>query len=190
MLVFEKNEEYKKIKNEIINNDFKSEVIFESTWKFFRVVRFYVFLIIFLSIIQPMFAPSNSMYPIIRVNDFMFFTKSDNIKRGDIISFVNPRDEDELYIKRVVGLPGELIEIIGDKTYINSDLLEEKYIYTKDIYCYYDDKSLKIPEDCYYVLGDNRFNSVDSRSFGTIKKEKIKGKLILNIPLGKIIKTQ
>lgn len=85
-------------------------------------------------------------------------------ERGDIIIFKYPVDEEEIYIKRVIGLPGETIEIKKAKVYINGsdeplreDYLKEEWV----VAC--DGLKLEIPEDCYFVMGDNRNNSADGR---------------------------
>lgn len=177
---------------EIVDEEFKLEVVFETTWKTIRYICPFILFAIFLCFFKHEIAISDSMYPTINTNDYLFFRKGNsNINRGDIISFISPYNEEEMYAKRVIGLPEETIEIKGEKIYINSVPLEnENYVSTKNyIYGYYDDvKLFKIPENSYYVLGDNRCNSVDSRKFGVIEKNKIKGKLFLRIPFGKVIK--
>lgn len=102
-------------------------------------------------------------------------------KRGDVIAF-NTSD-DNFFIKRIIGLPGEKIELIDDTLYIND--IEYKENYLNDVTT--DDFRLEelgydtIPEDMYFVLGDNRNNSKDSRnpSIGLVKKENIMGKVRL-----------
>lgn len=177
---------------EIVNKEFKVEVVFETTWKIFRLVLLLLTFVIFLYFFRFQFATSSSMYPTINTNDYMMFKNgNDNINRGDIVSFVNPYGKKETYVKRIIGLPKETIEIKGEKIYINSIPLEnESYVFIENnIYGYYEDvKPFKIPENSYYVLGDNRYNSVDSREFGVIEKNEIKGKLFFNIPFGKIIR--
>lgn len=176
---------------DIFDDELKVEIAFESSWKVFRVIRMYILFIVFLILVQPMFAPSNSMYPTIKVNDYMFFRLSNNnIQRGDIVSFTNPYDESEIYVKRVIGLPGDSLEIINGIVYINTLPLDEEYIYTEDLKYYHNESEVpvNIPINSYFVIGDNRYNSIDSRDFGVIKKETVKGKLLFNIPLSKLIK--
>lgn len=122
-----------------------------------------------------------SMMPTIKEGMKLLLVDSQNkeIKRGDIISIEGYSEEDGEKIhtlKRVVGLPNETIVIQGDKVYINGNLLEE-------IYAYYssksdDDLSLRLNEDEYFVMGDNRMGSFDSRRIGAIPRKVIIGKVV------------
>lgn len=109
----------------------------------------------------------NSMAPSLNDGDRTIGLKvffMGNIKRGDIISFYPTVDSDgELYVKRVVGLPGETVTIEGGTVFIDGRELEEPYItkWTK----YDGTYEFHVPEDCYLVLGDNRDNSYDSRNW-------------------------
>lgn len=107
-----------------------------------------------------------------------------SIKRGEILSF---KDKNFKYlIKRVIGLPGEHVEIINNVVYINDEILEEKYKTDNSIKVINNDYGV-IPENQYFVLGDNRDDSYDSRSFGFINKEDIIGKIVFTIfPFNKI----
>ena len=82
-------------------------------------------------------------------------------ERGDIIVFHAPDNPGTLYVKRVVGLPGETVEIVGGRTYINGEYFEEEYLAetpeAKDFGPYH------VPEDAYFVMGDNRNHSLDAR---------------------------
>jgi signal peptidase I len=96
-------------------------------------------------------------------------------KRGNVVILNPPLDSSEPYIKRIVGLPGEHIEIKEGKIYIDGKELEE----TPDLPAikYSDKYSVDIPEDYYFVLGDNRPVSGDSRIFGPIPEKNIVGKV-------------
>jgi signal peptidase I len=104
-------------------------------------------------------------------------------ERGDVIVFHPPGNQQADYIKRVIGLPDESVEIKGGKVYIhkedgNVEQLVEPYITelaTRDF------RGDKIPENEYFVLGDNRNHSNDSRNFGSVSREKIIGKAWLSI---------
>lgn len=100
-------------------------------------------------------------------------------ERGDIIVLKDPRNPNVDLIKRVIGLPGETVQIENGQVYINDMLLEEPYITTR----WFDNKpKVTIPADEYYVLGDNRSNSLDSRStqVGFVHKDLIIGKALLS----------
>ena len=93
---------------------------------------------------------------------------NDNIKRYDIVVIDN---EDEFLIKRVIGLPGDIVRCIDGELYINDKKIEEDYSIGKT-----SDFEVKVRKGEYFVLGDNREVSLDSRYFGSFKKEQIKGK--------------
>lgn len=93
---------------------------------------------------------------------------NDNIKRYDIVVIDN---EDEFLIKRIIGLPGDIVRCIDNELYINGKKIKEDYTLGKT-----SDFEIKVREGEYFVLGDNREVSLDSRYFGSFKKEQIKGK--------------
>ena len=102
-------------------------------------------------------------------------------KRGDIIVFKYPDDPSQLFVKRIVGLPGETVEIIDGRTFINGEQLEEDYInpdYWLSSVDYEDYGPYVVPENSYFMMGDNRGNSRDSRKWTNtfLKKEGIVGK--------------
>jgi len=104
-------------------------------------------------------------------------------KRGDIVVFRYPDNEEVLYVKRIIGLPNETVEIKDGNVYINGKLLEEPYIKEK---AYGDFGPYEVPEGCYFMLGDNRNGSTDSRRWTNkyVKKKRFLEKLFLNIFLG------
>lgn len=104
------------------------------------------------------------------VNRFAYFFSSP--QRGDVIVLHNPRNGKEDFIKRVIGLPNEYVQIIEGRVYINGVLLEEPYI---ERFCTSCNGTWQLGEDEYFVLGDNRPSSHDSHSFGPIKRSLIVG---------------
>ncbi len=96
-------------------------------------------------------------------------------QRGDIIVFHFPRDPKEEYIKRVIGLPGDTVEVKSGQVYINGQLLEENYLDVRINYT----GSWRVPADQLFVLGDNRNNSSDSHDWGTVPMNYVVGKAIL-----------
>lgn len=107
-------------------------------------------------------------------------------QRGDIVIFRTDEIPDEMLIKRVIGLPGDSLMFIDGSLYINGELLYEDYLaegmQTNSF------RDFEIPEGCYFVMGDNRTNSYDSRSWRNpyIMKADIKGKMILKLPFSKV----
>jgi len=97
------------------------------------------------------------------------------LQRGDVIVFDNPHDStDEYLIKRVIGLSGETIEVRQGRVYVNGEQLQESYL-APDLLTSNDGKWV-IPEDSYFVMGDNRPQSHDSRSWGTLEEKYVVGK--------------
>jgi signal peptidase I len=123
------------------------------------------------------YIPSESMVPTLQVGDQLFVTKiynKDKIKRGDILVFYS-EELSELLIKRVVGLPGESVEIKSDGVvYINGEKLDETYVANKSSKT----GKFQVPENKLLFLGDNRANSKDSRYWQEpyISLDKVRGK--------------
>ena len=124
-----------------------------------------------------------SMYNTLNNGEIMILNKINykfnDIKRGDIVVV---KTKDDKIIKRVIGLPGETLKVENNTLYINGKAKEEKYVCetTGD----FDIKNLgyeKIPKDCYFVMGDNRNNSADSRLIGCVNKKQIQGRTKLVI---------
>jgi len=97
--------------------------------------------------------------------------------RGEVVLIKSHDSKDNIYIKRIIGLSNEEIEIKNGKVYINGEELEEPYLPagTKT----YPDLKIKIPEESVFVLGDNRYNSADSRILGTIQHKDVVGHAFL-----------
>lgn len=104
-------------------------------------------------------------------------------KRGDVVVYKAPNNPDVDYFKRIVGLPGEEIEIRDGKVYINGQLLDEPYLapgtVTYEHTYLKEGQKLAIPQGQYFVMGDNRPHSSDSRAHGPIPKESIIGKMTM-----------
>ena len=104
-------------------------------------------------------------------------------KRGDIVVFVYPEDKKKDFIKRLIGLPGEIIEIKGGSIYVNDKQVEEPIF--KQIYYYNrgdfgaEGQKIVVPKDSYFVLGDNSASSKDSRYWGFVPKENLLGQALV-----------
>jgi signal peptidase I len=126
----------------------------------------------------------DSMYPTLKDGDNLIVEKISyklsNIKRYDIVVF--PYDENGIetyYIKRVIALPGETVLIKDGTIYIDGEKLNDEYGYYTDGYIlkgYLAEEEIELMDDEYFVLGDNRNNSKDSRIIGPVKKEAILGR--------------
>jgi len=153
-------------------------------------------------VVQAFKIPSGSMIPTLAIGDHILVTKflyniklpfGDTIvvrfaepQRGDIIVFKFPEDESKDFIKRVVGLPGDQVEIRNKRVWINEALLPEPYTQHVDpsilphrIQPRDNLRPMTIPPESYFVMGDNRDQSLDSRFWGFVKLPKIKGKAFL-----------
>ena len=101
-------------------------------------------------------------------------------KRGDVAIFKYPDDPTGKtnYVKRVIGLPGEIVEIIDGEVYIDGEILEESYIREETIGSY---GPYEVPEDCYFMMGDNRNNSLNSRFWDNtfVEEDQMLGKVVL-----------
>lgn len=98
-------------------------------------------------------------------------------QRGDIVVFKYPDNEKELYVKRVIGLPGETVRVTDGVVYINGEPLEEDYIKEQPLE---DTQEWTVPEDSYFMMGDNRNHSHDSRFWKNtyVKEDKILGRVL------------
>ncbi len=129
------------------------------------------------SCISPVRFAGTSMRPAIDDGDRTFILNSEfEAKRGDIIFFRYPPDPTTHYMKRVIGLPGESIEIQDGRTLINGDFIEESYVSESSNQTKLNMPRKAIPPGHYFVMGDNRDNSSDSRYWGTVEKSLIEGK--------------
>lgn len=119
----------------------------------------------------------HSMLPTLEDDQFLIVNKLGyrlyEPQRGDIVVFVDPRTPNRKLIKRVIGLPGEVIELRHGQVYVDQRLLDEPYIAA---FGRYSEPPMPIPEGQYYVLGDNRNNSSDSHNWGMLPEDKIVGK--------------
>jgi signal peptidase I len=142
-------------------------------------ICFAVVIIVFLY--QPVKVEGTSMAPLISDQERIFINKLvykfEPISRGDVVVFWYPSDRTKSFIKRVVGLPGEAVEIRQGRVYVNGQVLDEPYI----LPAYLDANSypaFRVPPHEYFVMGDHRDSSNDSRMFGPVPAEYIYGKAV------------
>jgi signal peptidase I len=137
------------------------------------------FIIIFLY--QPVKVEGTSMMPGLEDQERIFVNKFvyrwEPIQRGDIVVFRYPRDTSKSYIKRVIGIAGDHIRIDSGQVYVNGEALDEDYVPND----YVDARSygeIVVPANSFFVLGDHRSMSNDSRDFGTVNERYIYGKAV------------
>jgi len=130
---------------------------------------------------QPFFIPSGSMEPTLTEGDRIIVSKMNyrlsEPQRADVIVFKYPVDPRKDFIKRVIGLPGETLLIRDSKIFIDGKLIEQPFL--PPGLKYGDFGPVSIPEGEYFVMGDNRNNSDDSRGWGTLPRENIIGEAVL-----------
>jgi signal peptidase I len=137
------------------------------------------FIIIFLY--QPVRVEGTSMLPMLEDQDRLFINKIayrvGDIHQGDVVVFQYPQDHTKSYIKRVIALPGDRIRISDGEVYVNGKALPEPYVPSR----FSDDRSLPetvLPANEYWVMGDHRSISSDSRDFGPVDRDLIYGKAV------------
>jgi len=145
-----------------------------------------VFILLGVFVAQPVVVEGTSMLPQLHdgerllVNKLVYYKFQSvswgHIERGDIIVFWYPKDPEKSYVKRVIGLPGEMVEVRDGKIIINNQELNEPYLdseYNQSLPSY---EPKKVDEHYYFVMGDNRDNSSDSRLWGLVPEKYIYGK--------------
>lgn len=139
--------------------------------------------IVILFFYQPVKVEGTSMMPAlvdqerIFINKFTYRWGLGSIERGDLVVFWYPADTSKSYIKRVIGLPGDTVEIVAGTVFVNGKPVSEPYVPDE----YRDAGSMApvtVPPDQYFVLGDHRSSSNDSRSWGTVHRSFIYGKAV------------
>lgn len=120
-----------------------------------------------------------SMYPTLKDNDYLLISKKSKPNKNDIV--VIKRSGDTKYlVKRVIATSGDTLKFDSNNIYINDSKLKERYLNSEEEILY-TDSSVTIGDNCFYVLGDNRNHSGDSRIFGEVSREEIKGVVKLNL---------
>jgi len=141
-------------------------------------------------IVQAFRIPSESMVPTLEVKDRIlankFIYRFTEPERGDIVVFDSVESDDDTLIKRVVGLEGDEIRVQGGLLFVNGEPQEEPYLNEEETFRGYYGPSI-VPEGHVFVMGDNRDNSADSRVFGPLPSDNVKGEAFLRFwPISKI----
>jgi signal peptidase I len=143
-----------------------------------------VFLVIYAFLFRPFEVNGDSMYPNFHDKEYvitnLIVLRFQTPKLGDVVVFKAPPDPNKDYIKRVIGLPGDTVSIKDGSVYVNDNLFNESAYLKPDVKTYgeaflKDGDSVKVPNDEYFVMGDNRPYSSDSREWGFVKKDELIG---------------
>ncbi|OGZ58793.1 MAG: signal peptidase I [Candidatus Spechtbacteria bacterium RIFCSPHIGHO2_02_FULL_43_15b] len=152
-------------------------------WEIFKIVLISLAIIVPIRyfVMQPFFVRGASMEPNFKGGDYLIINEIGyhfgQPQRGDVVVFRPPQNTSQFYIKRIIGMPGEVISIKGGSVWVGQDhnslkLLEEEYLHEVT----QGDMEAILGIDEYFVLGDNRNSSSDSRSWGSVKRGAIIGK--------------
>lgn len=156
----------------------------------FDLAKWFIFVIVVFMIVNTFFfgifiVDGASMDPSLKTKEWVFWNKSiydkENPQRGDIVVMNYPGDPNhKKYVKRIIGLPGERVDIKEGAVFVNDIKQPEDYLPLDTITKVYDkdNGSWSLGREQYFVLGDNRPNSSDSRAFGLVKKRFLLGKAI------------
>ncbi len=161
--------------------------------EFFKEVKEVAFIVIFILIpirifiAQPFIVVGSSMQPTFQNGDYLIVDeisyRFEKPSRGDVVVFKPPTAPNEHYIKRVIGLPGETVSVNGNKVFITNEkypdgfMLEEDYVHSlRDTRV-----TVSLGEDEYFVMGDNREASSDSRIWGPLSLDKITGRAVFRL---------
>ncbi|MBV6433579.1 MAG: Signal peptidase I T [Bryobacteraceae bacterium] len=161
----------------------KSAIAMTLSWLRDLMLSVVIAIVVILFLYQPVKVEGTSMMPSlvdqerIFINKFVYKFGIGDIQRGDMIVFHFPADPSKSYIKRVIGLPGDTIAVEDGVVYVNGKRLDETYVPDE----YRDRQSiplLRVPPEHYYVLGDHRTSSNDSRAWGPVHRQYIYGKAV------------
>src|SRR5689334_11088070 len=152
-----------------------------TAWARDLVVSLIVSALIIVFLYQPVKVEGTSMLPGLTDQERIFINKFvyhlEPISRGDIVVFHYPRDTAKSYIKRVIAVAGDRVKIEDGRVYVNGRRIRESYLPDD----YRDDRSYPetvVPKESYFLLGDHRSSSSDSRDFGPVEREYIYGKAV------------
>lgn len=160
----------------------------QKAWIFIKDIAQVLFFAVLLTIVLRSYVvearqiPSGSMIPTLQIGDRLlvdkFTYKLSELRHSDIVVFAPPPEaqigeQNNDYIKRIIGLPGDEIEVTGNSVYINGKKIAEPYVAEPPDYNY---GPVIVPEDSLFVMGDNRNNSFDSHAWGYLPMENIKGR--------------
>ena len=161
----------------------RSPILLFASWIRDLLVSVFLAILVILFLYQPVKVEGTSMMPAlvdqerIFINKFVYRFGIGDISRGDMVVFWFPMDPTKSYIKRVIGVPGDTVELDNGTVIVNGQRLEENYVLNE----YRDRQSMapfKVQSDEFFVMGDHRSSSNDSRSWGAVPRRYIYGKAV------------
>jgi signal peptidase I len=164
--------------------------LLRSLWLFFLdfletiVVSLAIFALVYIFLFQPHQVDGRSMEPNFHNGEYILTDKVSyrlhEPKRGDVVVFHSPQDERVDFIKRIIGIPGDMVELKGGYVYLNGTKLEEQYINDPGQVApgrfMHENMPVEVPMGQYLVMGDNRLHSSDSREWGFVTRVEIVGR--------------
>jgi signal peptidase I len=165
------------------NSDHSSSLIGAIAWFRDLMLSVLIALLVILLLYRPVKVEGTSMMPSLYdqerlfINQFSYKFGLGDIKRGDTVVFLFPDDQTKSYIKRVIGLPGDTVEVEDGQVIVNGKKLVENYV-PPDYRDYRPYPLTVVPPDDYFVLGDHRVSSNDSRAWGFVPRDYIYGKAV------------
>lgn len=147
-------------------------------------------LVVYIFVLQPHQVDGLSMSPTFHNGEillsFLLPVRFNDLKQGDVVVFHSPTEQDRLFIKRIIGVPGETISLQDGKVYINGKKFDESSYLDSSVITYgsaflAEGEVKRVPEGTFFVMGDNRENSSDSRSWGFLDYSKLIGKSIIRV---------
>ena len=141
----------------------------------------FILTFILLIFIQPSIVSGESMYPTLHHNDKLILWKLGELEAGDIVVFDSHNQNNDKYVKRVIGVAGDHVEIVDTVVTVNDVVIDESYVNPAEPLIDSGTVDIVVPEGEIYVLGDNRNHSNDSRRFGTVDLDDVDGKVVFNL---------
>ena len=174
------------MKEESIKNK-KENSLLNNIWDWVKTILIALIITFFIKffIIDATKVSGKSMLNTLHDGDMLLVNKIGkhfkDYQRGEIVILKAPDFPDRLYVKRIIGEPGDLVEIMDGDVYINGEKLEEKYVAVDETVAHTEQTGWVLGDNEYLVFGDNRDNSNDGRDFGPIYKEEIVGHAFVRI---------
>ena len=170
-----------------------SKPVYSVSFILTQVIPFLIVLVLFTHVLQFYYVPSGSMLPTLNIGEVVLCTavhSPSDVHHGDIVVFSpftaennylgqSEDNREELYVKRLIGLPGDTVSIQNHTLYVNGEPVDEPYL-SPDLVME-DYGEITVPDGCYFMMGDNRNNSADCRYIGSIPFENLKARCFFHM---------